>query len=71
MYDNIREALHQPAVTMSIKVSPLRGKVKPYVGLSGALVYRKWFLADKSSGKAIKSHKILKDVGEKNLEPIL
>ena len=69
VYDNIREALHQPAVAMSIKVSPLRGQVKPYVGLSGSLVYRKWFLAEKSSGKAIKYHeetyKALKDVGEK------
>ena len=43
-YPNIREGLHQPAAAMAVKISPLTGKMKPYVGVSGSIVYRKWFL---------------------------
>ena len=71
VYDSIREALHQPAITMSVKFSPSKGRVKPYAGLSGALVFRKWFLVEKFSGKAIKHHQHFKRCRRKNLESVL
>jgi len=36
------QVLDQPAFSMSIKISPFSGQVKPYVGISGSINYRKW-----------------------------
>ena len=36
------EFLAQPAFSMSIKISPFSGQMKPYIGVSGSLNYRKW-----------------------------
>lgn len=67
-YTNVRSVYHQPAVSMSIKISPLKGKVKPYVGGSGSLVYRRRFFVDRL-GKSLNyneaAYKALKDVAEK------
>ena len=35
-----RLVYYQPSASMSIKFSPLKGRMKPYIGLSGALVFR-------------------------------
>ena len=47
-FQDRREALRQPAVAMAVKFSPLDGRMKPYVGLSGSLVYRQWFFVQRS-----------------------
>ena len=41
-YENYREMVEQPALSMAIKLSPLNGRVKPYIGLSGSMVARRW-----------------------------
>ncbi|MCZ0933264.1 MAG: hypothetical protein OXJ52_08955 [Oligoflexia bacterium] len=43
-YNNFyfREAVEQPALSMAVKLTPFKGRVKPYIGVSGALVARKW-----------------------------
>lgn len=67
-YSDIREMVKQPAMAMSIKYSPLAGNMKPYVGASASLVYRKWGFIHKS-GAAIKENSdiwnVLKDVADK------
>ena len=39
--------VEQPAIAMAVKLSPLKGKFKPYVGLSGSLVARRWDVVTK------------------------
>ena len=67
-YENIREVVYQPALSMSVKFSPLAGRMKPYVGVSGSLVYREWGFVNKS-GKSLESdsnfEELLKDVADK------
>ena len=46
-YNNYREMVEQPAIAMAVKLSPLKGKFKPYVGLSGSLVARRWDVVTK------------------------
>lgn len=62
-YQDIREKLHQPAAAMAVKYSPLTGKMKPYVGLSGSFIGRRWFFVHRS-GESLENHPI-KDIGEK------
>ncbi len=45
---NVREGLAQPAVAMAVKFSPLKGRIKPYAGVSGSLVARRWFIVQKT-----------------------
>ena len=64
IYTDLREKLHQPAAAMAIKYSPLTGKMKPYVGLSGSVIGRRWFFVHKS-GESLENHPVNKDVGVK------
>ena len=41
-YEDYREMVEQPALSMAVKFSPLKGRVKPYAGLSGSLIARRW-----------------------------
>lgn len=66
-YVDAREVVDQPAFSMSVKYSPLSGQVKPYMGLSGSVVWRKWGFVHKS-GAAIQNDALsaeLKDVADK------
>lgn len=67
-YQDIREVVEQPAFSMSVKFSPLRGQVKPYLGASSSLVWRKWDFVHKS-GTSITNNaeleKLTKDVAYK------
>ena len=66
--ENFRAKVEQPALSMSIKYSPLSGQIKPYIGGAGSLIYRsKWDFVNKK-GDPITDQKIkevLKDVGNK------
>ena len=42
-----RLVYYQPSAAMSVKLSPLKGRMKPYVGVSGALVFRSEDTVDK------------------------
>ena len=46
-YSDFREAVDQPALSMAIKLTPFNGRVKPYIGLSGSMVARKWSVVRK------------------------
>lgn len=59
-----RQCVHQPSLSMSVKLSPLKGRIKPYIGGSGAIIARYWHYTDKE-GKEIKSPFAKKDVGTK------
>ena len=61
-YPNTREVAHQPALSMSVKFSPLTGRMKPYAGVSGSVVYRGWGYVNKS-GEAVEE--LPTDVGDK------
>ncbi len=67
--DSFREKIDQPAVSMAIKYSPMEGRVKPYVGIVGALVFRKVTLVNRR-GEAFETHRYYdqwtKDVGKKS-----
>ncbi|MBC6415112.1 MAG: hypothetical protein GDA46_01805 [Bdellovibrionales bacterium] len=65
---DIRERVQEPAIAMDIKWSLLKGKTKPYIGLTGALFARKWSLVDRlgSSDLTNQQRVIYKDVGNKN-----
>jgi len=66
-YENIREKLREPGLSMAIKWSFLKGKMKPYVGVTGALIARKWSFVSKD-GKALDNNVIktaLRDVAKK------
>ena len=41
-YLNVREVVDQPALSMAVKLTPFKGRVKPYVGLSGSVIGRDW-----------------------------
>jgi len=41
-YQNIRERVNEPGLAMAVKWSFLKGKMKPYFGLTAALIARKW-----------------------------
>ena len=56
-YQDIRERLHEPSLAISLKYVLLKGKAKPYLGLTGALVGRKWNFAYKD-GSELDSEKI-------------
>ncbi len=47
---NVREGVSQPAVSMAVKFSPLKGRIKPYFGVSGSLIARRWFITNKAGG---------------------
>lgn len=69
-YENYREMLEQPGVSMAVKFSPLQGKVKPYVGLSGSLVVRRWDVVTKDGAKELdlvdpQLEQLRKDVAKK------
>ena len=40
------KALDQPAFSMSVKISPFSGQMKPYIGVSGSLNFRKWSIEE-------------------------
>ena len=63
-YSDIRSKIHQPAASMAIKYSPLSGKMKPYIGLSGSLVGRRYYLVYKS-GEPLPDNHVLQDVADK------
>ena len=42
-----RLVYYQPSAAMSVKISPLKGRMKPYVGISGALVFSSEDTVDK------------------------
>ena len=64
-YTDLREVVHQPALSMSLKFSPSRGPFKPYFGVSGSLVARKWGFVHRSGEVIDKHHDVYKDVGVK------
>jgi len=43
-----REGLSQPGISMAVKFSPLKGRIKPYAGVVGSLVARRWFIVHKT-----------------------
>ena len=43
-----REGLAQPALSMSIKFSPFEDRIKPYVGLVGSIVARRWYIVQQT-----------------------
>lgn len=67
-YQDVREVVNQPALSMSVKYSFLSGAMKPYVGTSASLIYRKWDFANKL-GEPIEQNpelqQLVKDVGDK------
>ena len=68
-YTSIREVVNQPALSMSIKYSPLSGQMKPYVGISGSLIGRKWDVVHKSGADIEENENLevlLKDVAVKS-----
>lgn len=46
-YDFLRERLDEPAMAMAIKYSFVGGRAKPYVGVTGVLIGRKWSFVQK------------------------
>ena len=46
-YKEFREVVDQPALSMAVKLSPLNGRVKPYIGVSGSMIGRKWDVVTK------------------------
>ena len=68
-YVDFREVVDQPALSMAVKLTPFNGKVKPYVGLSGSVVGRKWDLVhrDGTSRDEVESiyDSIRKDIAKK------
>lgn len=46
-YTNFREMVDQPALAMAVKLTPFNGRVKPYVGISGSIIARKWDVVTK------------------------
>ena len=67
----LRERLSEPGLSIAVKYSPLKGKTKPYLGLTGSVVGRKWDLVKKDGSdissddpEELKAEK--KDVAEKN-----
>ena len=46
--NNTREGTAQPSVSMAVKFSPLKGRIKPYVGASGSHIFRRWFVVQKT-----------------------
>ncbi|MCY4321056.1 MAG: hypothetical protein OXC37_01420 [Bdellovibrionaceae bacterium] len=50
-YTNFREMVDQPALAMAIKLTPFNGRVKPYVGISGSIIARKWDVVTKDGVK--------------------
>ena len=72
-YNNFffREAVEQPALSMAVKLTPFNGRVKPYIGVSGSLVARKWDIVSRDGTDwaelAADSYfeTVLKDVGKK------
>ena len=68
-HQNVREKLNEPGVAMAAKWSFLKGKMKPYVGLTAALIGRKWkYVArdgtDLDSSPEIKA--AIKDIAKKS-----
>ena len=59
-----RQAVSQPSVSMAVKFSPLRDRVKPYAGLTGAFVSRRWLEVTKS-GEILSASLPSDDVGVK------
>ena len=70
-FQDRREALRQPAVAMAVKFSPLEGRMKPYVGLSGSLVYRQWFFVQRSGAPIDNEENFdaLRDIADKKWNP--
>ncbi len=64
LQDVNRQEVKQPALSMSVKYSFLKGKIKPYAGLSSSIIGRKWRWIHKS-GKPTKNLFYGKDVAEK------
>ena len=67
-HTDVRERVDQPALSMSVKFSPLDGHIKPYIGVSGSAIARKWGYVH-ISGEPIENFPHLKyltkDVGKK------
>ena len=55
------KATRQPAIAMAVKASPLNGKMKPYAGVSGSVVFRQ-VIAIHRSGEAIEDYAGLKEL---------
>ena len=65
-YQNIREKLNEPGLAMAVKWSFLKGKMKPYIGVTGALIARKWsFVARDGTDLAPALKTIIRDVSRK------
>ena len=66
-YPNIREKVNEPGIAMAVKWSFLTGKMKPYLGLTGALMARKWSFVAKDGSKldSPELEKLIKDVAKK------
>lgn len=63
--EDIREILSQHGLSMSVKYSLLSGQMKPYVGLSSALVLRRWGVVNQLGEKLDNDNNVLSDVGVK------
>ena len=68
-YQNIREKLNEPGLAMAVKWSFLKGKTKPYIGVTGALIARKWsFVAKDGTDLDLFSaelQRVIRDVSKK------
>ena len=59
-----RNAVSQPSLAMAVKFSPLKDRIKPYLGLSGAFVGRSWYQVT-TQGEYVGDAQIEGDVGVK------
>ena len=67
--EDLRWKVMQPSMAMAIKFSPLSGRMKPYAGVSGSLVFRRLSLVQKTGEPLIEdplTKQLTKDVGKKS-----
>ena len=68
-HEDIRWKVMQPSLAMAIKLSPLSGRMKPYAGVSGSLVFRRMSLVQKTGEPLAEDpliKQLTKDVGKKS-----
>ena len=63
-YQDVREKLYEPSLAISLKWGLIKGKATPYIGVTGALVGRKWSFAYKDGRRRLEYSKI-RDIARK------
>ena len=62
--NNVRYGVHQVSGAIALKFSPFAGRLKPYVGASGAFTGRRWLLST-LTGEPLSSEFVKQDVSER------